>query len=121
MMTPCGAEPASRRRPAAALHAAKLRAPRTALSEMTHHAPRPRRYVQVDVFAHRPGVGNPLGVVLDAEGLDDDTMQAIARWTRLPETTFVFPPADAGASYRFRIFSARRARSAAASRAPARP
>jgi PhzF family phenazine biosynthesis protein len=67
-----------------------------------------RRYVQLDVFADRPGAGNPLAVVLDAEGLDDATMQAIARWTRLPETTFVFPPTQAGASYRVRMFSPRR-------------
>ena len=35
-------------------------------------------------------------------------MQAIARWTRLPETTFVFPPTQPGASYRIRMFSPRR-------------
>ena len=68
----------------------------------------PRRYLQCDVFADRPGAGNPLAVVLDAEGLDDDTMQAIARWTRLPETTFVFPPTSPDASYGIRIFSPRR-------------
>ena len=68
----------------------------------------PRPYVQLDVFADCPGAGNPLAVVLDAEGLDDDSMQAIARWTRLPETTFVLPPTEAGASYRLRIFSPRR-------------
>lgn len=67
-----------------------------------------RRYVQLDVFADRPGAGNPLAVVLDAEGLDEATMQAIARWTRLPETTFVFPPTQPGASYRVRMFSPRR-------------
>lgn len=67
-----------------------------------------RRYVQLDVFADRPGAGNPLAVVLDAEGLDDDAMQAIARWTRLPETTFVFPAPSAEASYGLRIFSPRR-------------
>ena len=67
-----------------------------------------RRYVQLDVFADRPGAGNPLAVVLDAEGLDDATMQAIARWTRLPETTFVFPATKAEASYGIRIFSPRR-------------
>ncbi|RNF86107.1 PhzF family phenazine biosynthesis protein [Montanilutibacter psychrotolerans] len=67
-----------------------------------------RRYLQLDVFADRPGAGNPLAVVLDAEGLDDAAMQAIARWTRLPETTFVFPPAAPGASYRIRMFSPRR-------------
>ena len=67
-----------------------------------------RRYVQVDVFADRPGAGNPLAVVLDADGLTDDQMQAIAKWTRLPETTFVFPAADADTSYRIRMFSPRR-------------
>lgn len=67
-----------------------------------------RRYKQVDVFADRPGAGNPLGIVLDAEGLDDEAMQAIARWTRLPETTFVFPSPSDTASYGIRIFSPRR-------------
>lgn len=66
-----------------------------------------RRFVQLDVFADRPGAGNPLAVVLDAEGLDEATMQAIARWTRLPETTFVFAGGD-GADYRIRMFSPRR-------------
>lgn len=67
-----------------------------------------RRYLQLDVFADRPGAGNPLAVVLDAEGLDDARMQAIARWTRLPETTFVFAPTQPGAGYRIRMFSPRR-------------
>ena len=67
-----------------------------------------RRYLQLDVFADRPGAGNPLAVVLDAEGLDDAAMQAIAKWTRLPETTFVFPPTLPDASYRIRMFSPRR-------------
>lgn len=67
-----------------------------------------RRYLQLDVFADRPGAGNPLAVVLDAEGLDDAAMQAIARWTRLPETTFVRPPGPADADYGLRIFSPRR-------------
>ena len=58
----------------------------------------PRRYVQLDVFASRPGAGNPLAVVLDATGLDDAAMQAIARWTRLPETTFVVPAQSGDAS-----------------------
>ena len=67
-----------------------------------------RPFVQVDVFADRPGAGNPLAVVLDATGLDDAAMQAIARWTRLPETTFVFPPTQPGASYALRMFSPKR-------------
>ncbi|MCS3807531.1 PhzF family phenazine biosynthesis protein [Xanthomonas sp. 4461] len=64
-----------------------------------------RRFLQLDVFSARPGSGNPLAVVLDAQGLDDAAMQAIARWTKLPETTFVFPAADAHSSYRLRMFS----------------
>lgn len=69
---------------------------------------KPRRYVQVDVFADRPGAGNPLAVVLDADGLRDEEMQAIAKWTRLPETTFVLPATSDDASYRIRMFSPRR-------------
>lgn len=64
-----------------------------------------RRFLQLDVFSARPGSGNPLAVVLDAEGLDDAAMQAIARWTKLPETTFVFPAPDDARSYRLRMFS----------------
>ncbi|KAF1695745.1 phenazine biosynthesis protein PhzF family [Pseudoxanthomonas jiangsuensis] len=64
-----------------------------------------RPFVQVDVFADRPGAGNPLAVLPDARGLDEAAMQAIARWTRLPETTFVFPPTRPGASYGIRMFS----------------
>ncbi|ATS21959.1 phenazine biosynthesis protein PhzF family [Xanthomonas phaseoli pv. phaseoli] len=64
-----------------------------------------RRFLQLDVFSARPGSGNPLAVVLDAQGLDDAAMQAIARWTKLPETTFVFPAESAHSSYRLRMFS----------------
>ena len=67
-----------------------------------------RPFVQLDVFAARPGDGNPLAVVFDAASLDEASMQAIARWTRLPETTFVLPPSTPDASYRLRIFSPRR-------------
>ena len=75
---------------------------------MTTRRSTARRYLQLDVFADRPGAGNPLAVVLDGDGLDDATMQAIARWTRLPETTFVFPATQPEASYGIRIFSPRR-------------
>src|SRR3546814_14517442 len=67
--------------------------------------PMPRPYLQLDVFADRPGAGNPLAIVHDPQGLDDDTMQAIARWPRLPETTFVFPATPPVADSRLRIFS----------------
>ncbi len=64
-----------------------------------------RRYLQLDVFADRPGAGNPLAVLLDTDGLDAATMQAIARWSDRPETTFVFAPTNPDADYRIRMFS----------------
>ena len=45
----------------------------------------------VDAFTTTPLAGNACAVVLDARGLDDATMQAIARETNLSETSFVFP------------------------------
>ncbi|MGH8028534.1 MAG: PhzF family phenazine biosynthesis protein, partial [Arenimonas sp.] len=67
-----------------------------------------RRFLQLDVFADRPGAGNPLAVVLDAEGLDTAAMQAIAAWTQVVETTFVLAPEAAGGDYRLRIFTPHR-------------
>ncbi|MGK5006136.1 PhzF family phenazine biosynthesis protein [Janthinobacterium sp. LB2P70] len=67
--------------------------------------PQPRPFKQVDVFSSVPFLGNPLAVVLEADGLDDAQMQAIARWTGLSETTFVLAPRDPAADYRVRIFS----------------
>ncbi|MCA6224554.1 MAG: PhzF family phenazine biosynthesis protein [Phenylobacterium sp.] len=64
-----------------------------------------RRFQQIDVFASGPLNGNPLAVVHDAQGLSDAQMAAFARWTNLSETTFLLPPADAGADYRVRIFT----------------
>ncbi|NHZ63253.1 PhzF family phenazine biosynthesis protein [Massilia genomosp. 1] len=64
-----------------------------------------RRFKQVDVFTSVAFKGNPLAVVLDADGLSDADMQAMARWTNLSETTFVLTPRDAQADYRVRIFS----------------
>jgi PhzF family phenazine biosynthesis protein len=64
-------------------------------------------YKVVDVFTFRPLLGNPVAVILDAEGLTDDAMQAVARWANLSETTFVLPPTIADADYRLRIFTPR--------------
>jgi PhzF family phenazine biosynthesis protein len=65
------------------------------------------RFLQLDVFASRLFDGNPLAVVLGAEGLDGATMQRIARWTNLSETTFLLPPTQPQADYRVRIFTPR--------------
>ena len=65
----------------------------------------PRRFSQVDVFGAGPCLGNPVAVVLDAEGMGDEEMQRFASWTNLAETTFVLPPTRPGADYRVRIFT----------------
>lgn len=64
------------------------------------------RYVICDVFTERALTGNALAVFTDARGLDDVTMQDLAREMNLSETVFVFPPA-LGAHARLRIFTPR--------------
>src|SRR3954468_3854291 len=64
----------------------------------------PRAVTWLDVFTARPLTGNGLAVVHDADGIDDDTMLAFARETRLSETTFVQSATEAGADYRNRIW-----------------
>lgn len=68
-------------------------------------APQQRPFAQVDVFGSARYGDNPVAVVLDAEGLSDERMQAIARWTNLSETTLVLPPTTAEADYRLRIWT----------------
>ena len=63
------------------------------------------RFHQLDVFSRQPLKGNPLAVVHAAEGLDEATLAAFARWTNLSETTFLLPPTRPGADYRVRIFT----------------
>jgi PhzF family phenazine biosynthesis protein len=62
-------------------------------------------FSQVNVFSGDPLTGNPLAVVHAAEGLADDRMAALARWTNLSETTFLLPRTEANADYRVRIFT----------------
>lgn len=64
-----------------------------------------RRFQQIDVFGAEPFTGNPLAVVLDAEGLSTEEMQHFARWTNLSETAFLLPATSAAADYRIRIFT----------------
>lgn len=61
----------------------------------------------VDVFSKTAFRGNPVAVVLDAEGLTDARMQQIAAWTNLSETTFRLRPTLPDADYRLRIFTPR--------------
>ena len=72
---------------------------------MTSASLRIRPFHQVDVFSAQPYRGNPLAVVVDAEGLSSEAMQHFANWTNLSETTFLLPPTDPRADYRVRIFT----------------
>ena len=67
-----------------------------------------RRFQQVDVFSEEPGLGNPVAVVHDADGLDTETMRRFAVWTNLSETTFLLAPTTPEADYRVRIFALER-------------
>ncbi|MCX5515999.1 phenazine biosynthesis protein PhzF [Kaistia algarum] len=64
-----------------------------------------RPYAILDVFSDAPLAGNQLAVVLDAGGLDDAQMQAIAAEFNLAETVFVLPAERPGHRARLRIFS----------------
>jgi trans-2,3-dihydro-3-hydroxyanthranilate isomerase len=66
-----------------------------------------RRYVTIDVFTERVFGGNPLAVVLDAQGLTSLQMQSIANEFNYSETTFVLPPAQLGNTAHVRLFTAR--------------
>ncbi len=65
----------------------------------------PRPFRQVDVFTATAYLGNPVAVVLDGEGIDDGSLQRLANWTNLSETTFVLPSTDPTGDYRVRIFT----------------
>ncbi len=69
------------------------------------NSPRTHRFTQVDVFTRTPYKGNPVAVVFDADDLDPETMQAVAAWTNLSETTFVQKSKLPEADYRLRIFT----------------
>ncbi|MDB5364425.1 MAG: PhzF family phenazine biosynthesis protein [Rhodospirillales bacterium] len=64
-----------------------------------------RRYVACDVFTTTRFGGNPLAVVLDADGLTTDQMQKIAREFNYSETTFVLPARDSANDANVRIFT----------------
>jgi PhzF family phenazine biosynthesis protein len=72
---------------------------------MTGSEPVERRFRQVDVFTTTPYAGNPVAVVLAADGLTTVQMERFTRWTNLSEATFVLPPTAPDADYRVRIFT----------------
>lgn len=64
-----------------------------------------RRYVTADVFSDIPFEGNPVAVVLDAQGLSTQQMQRVAAEFGYSETTFVLPPRDPAHTAWVRIFT----------------
>ncbi|TCV66707.1 trans-2,3-dihydro-3-hydroxyanthranilate isomerase [Neorhizobium sp. R1-B] len=64
-----------------------------------------RRYSIYDVFTDKKLSGNPLAVIFDADGLADETMQAIAKEINLSETVFVQPSENPAYAARLRIFT----------------
>ena len=64
-----------------------------------------RRYVILDVFCNQPFAGNPLAVVLDGSGLDDELMQKIAGEFNLSETVFVKSVDEKNSRAQIRIFT----------------
>ena len=62
-------------------------------------------YQVCDVFTDRPLTGNALAVFTDANGLDDATMQALAREMNLSESAFVLRTTVRDADARIRIFT----------------
>ncbi len=67
-----------------------------------------RRYFTLDVFTNQPFTGNPLAVVLEADGLDAVRMRAIAGEFNLSETVFVLPPRRPQHRAACRIFTPKR-------------
>ena len=65
------------------------------------------QFQTVDVFTADRFAGNPLAVVLNADGLSSQQMQAIAAEFNLAETTFVRPPQDSNHTAEVRIFTPR--------------
>lgn len=66
-----------------------------------------RRYLIYDVFTDTQLAGNPLAIVLDSDGLNDQRMQRIAGEFNLSETAFVLPPENRLHTARVRIFTPR--------------
>ncbi len=65
------------------------------------------QFQTVDVFTSDRFAGNPLAVVLNAEGLSAQQMQTIAAEFNLAETTFIRPPKNAAHTAEVRIFTPR--------------
>lgn len=63
------------------------------------------QFYTLDVFTEQRFAGNPLAVVLDADVLDTQTMQRVAREFNLSETVFVMKPESPAHNAKIRIFT----------------
>ncbi len=72
---------------------------------MKQAMPKTVEIYEYNAFTDQPFAGNPAGVVTDAEGLDADVMQRIARQMNLAETAFLVPPSNPDADIRLRWFT----------------
>ncbi len=66
------------------------------------------RYLHLDVFTRELFGGNQLAVFLDARGLTDAEMQAVAFEMNFSESTFILPPTDPACAMRVRIMTPQR-------------
>jgi PhzF family phenazine biosynthesis protein len=62
-------------------------------------------FVQADIFTTRPFAGNPAGAILDADGLAEADMRALAVELRLPGLAFVTRPTGGEAEFRLRYLT----------------
>jgi len=62
-------------------------------------------FVQADIFTTRPYAGNPAGAILDADGLAESDMRALAVELRLPGLAFVTRPTGGEAEFRLRYLT----------------
>jgi trans-2,3-dihydro-3-hydroxyanthranilate isomerase len=72
---------------------------------MTQQETREYGFVQVDVFTDHMFGGNQLAVFPEAQGLNDQEMQSIAKEMNFAETTFVLPSSREDCVFRLRIFT----------------
>jgi len=82
--------------------------PRTGLSAYRGDNCMKLPYYLLDVFTRERLAGNPLAVVLKADGLSDERMQAIAGEFNLSETVFVHAPRNERHAAALRIFTTER-------------
>ncbi len=83
-------------------HPARLRGRKTLRKE---EIPLAHQFLVVNSFAPAPFGGNPAAVFPDADALDADLMQKIARQLNLVETVFVSAAGPGGADFRLRYFT----------------